>query len=164
MSRRPSASIPRWPTLRLGRASSSHSSAVSLGLSGSDALFHLLSADERRGFSEGSDSTRVALTQPPTPARKPLFSVIESAPSTQPCSRLSSTMALSQGARLGPYEILSALGAGGMGEVYKARDTRLDRTLSHWSDSDLDLRRDVEAHAAAVPPTISGIAINGRPV
>jgi Tol biopolymer transport system component len=39
-------------------------------------------------------------------------------------------MALTIGARLGPYEIQSALGAGGMGEVYMARDTRLDRTVA----------------------------------
>ena len=39
-------------------------------------------------------------------------------------------MPLTAGARLGPYEILSAIGAGGMGEVYRARDTRLKRDVA----------------------------------
>jgi Tol biopolymer transport system component/predicted Ser/Thr protein kinase len=39
-------------------------------------------------------------------------------------------MAIQPGNRLGPYEIQSAIGAGGMGEVYKARDTRLERTVA----------------------------------
>jgi eukaryotic-like serine/threonine-protein kinase len=39
-------------------------------------------------------------------------------------------MALSSGTKLGPYEIISLLGAGGMGEVYRSRDARLDRTVA----------------------------------
>ena len=39
-------------------------------------------------------------------------------------------MSLAPGARLGPYEVLSAIGAGGMGEVYRARDTRLNRDVA----------------------------------
>jgi len=39
-------------------------------------------------------------------------------------------MSLASGIKLGPYEIVAALGAGGMGEVYRARDTRLDHTLA----------------------------------
>jgi serine/threonine protein kinase len=64
-------------------------------------------------------------------------------------------MPLSPGDRLGPYEILSPLGAGGMGEVYKARDTRLDRTVAvkvlpkFIADRD-DLRARFEREARAV--------------
>jgi serine/threonine protein kinase len=39
-------------------------------------------------------------------------------------------MAFTSGTKLGPYKILAPLGAGGMREVYQARDTRLDRTIA----------------------------------
>src|SRR6202140_5423868 len=63
-------------------------------------------------------------------------------------------MPLSNGTRLGPYEVIAPLGAGGMGEVYRALDTRLDRTVavkilpSHLStDPTLRQRFDQEAKA-----------------
>jgi serine/threonine protein kinase len=65
-------------------------------------------------------------------------------------------MAILSGRRLGPYEILSAIGAGGMGEVYKARDTRLDRIVAikvlptHLADrSELRERFEHEARTIA---------------
>ncbi len=64
-------------------------------------------------------------------------------------------MALAPGVRLGPYEIVFALGAGGMGEVYKARDTRLDRTvaikvLPEHVASDPELKQRFEREAKTI--------------
>ena len=75
-------------------------------------------------------------------------------------------MAILLGKRLGPYEILSAIGAGGMGEVYRARDTRLGRMVAikilsaHLADR-AELRERFEREARAIAalnhPNICGI-------
>jgi eukaryotic-like serine/threonine-protein kinase len=65
------------------------------------------------------------------------------------------TLALSAGTRLGPYEIVAPIGAGGMGEVYKARDTRLERTValkvlsSHLAGSE-EIRQRFEREARTI--------------
>ena len=64
-------------------------------------------------------------------------------------------MALDAGTRLGPYEIVSMIGAGGMGEVYQARDTRLNRTVAiktltqQFSDN-ADVKKRFEREAQAI--------------
>src|ERR1700693_5384755 len=68
-------------------------------------------------------------------------------------------MTLTAGTRLGPHEILSLIGAGGMGEVYRARDTRLDRIVAikvlpaHLADN-AELRERFEREAR----TIAGLS------
>src|SRR5450759_2474956 len=66
-------------------------------------------------------------------------------------------MTISPGSRLGPYEVLSPIGAGGMGEVYRARDSRLLREVaikvlpaSFSNDSDRLRRFEQEAKAAGL--------------
>src|ERR1700694_1499434 len=64
-------------------------------------------------------------------------------------------MALTAGTKLGPYEIQAPIGAGGMGEVYRARDTRLDRevaikVLPANLSSDASLKQRLEREAKAV--------------
>jgi serine/threonine protein kinase len=75
-------------------------------------------------------------------------------------------MALASGARLGPYEILSAIGAGGMGEVYQAHDTKLGRQVAikvlpeaFWHDPDRLARfqREAEVLATLNHPNIAHI-------
>ena len=64
-------------------------------------------------------------------------------------------MSITPGTKLGPYEVLALVGAGGMGEVYKAKDTRLDRTVAikvlptHLADNP-DLKQRFEREARAV--------------
>ena len=69
-------------------------------------------------------------------------------------------MPLEAGTQLGPYEIISAIGAGGMGEVYKARDTRLDRTvaikvLPEHVASDPDLKQRFEREAKTISSSLN---------
>src|ERR671934_2751955 len=59
-------------------------------------------------------------------------------------------MSLQAGSRVGPYEIVAAIGAGGMGEVYRARDPRLDRSVAiKVSQEKFSERFEREARAVA---------------
>src|SRR6186713_588875 len=80
-------------------------------------------------------------------------------------------MTLAAGARLGPYEILSPLGAGGMGEVYRARDGRLNRDVAvkvlpervaEDADALARFEREAQAVAALSHPNILALHDIGR--
>src|SRR5262245_22359649 len=86
------------------------------------------------------------------------------------------TETLGSGARLGPYEIIAPLGSGGMGDVYRARDTRLSRdvaikALSAAFADDAErlgrFRREAQTLAALNHPNIASIygleEVDGRP-
>ena len=75
-------------------------------------------------------------------------------------------MAIAVGARVGPYEILTLIGSGGMGEVYRARDTTLNRdvalkVLPHEFGLDVDrlarFKREAQVLASLNHPNIAGI-------
>jgi eukaryotic-like serine/threonine-protein kinase len=75
-------------------------------------------------------------------------------------------MPLSPGVRLGPYEILGAMGAGGMGEVYRAQDSRLGRDVAvrvlseafgHDTERMIRLEREAKVLASLNHPNIAAI-------
>ena len=80
-------------------------------------------------------------------------------------------MTIAAGSRLGPYEVLGQIGAGGMGEVYRARDTKLDREvalkvlperLARDADALSRFEREAKAVAALSHPNILAIHDFGR--
>ena len=75
-------------------------------------------------------------------------------------------MALTPGTRLGPYEVLAAIGSGGMGQVYRARDTKLDRDVAlkvlpdlftHDADRLARFEREAKVLASLNHPNIAAI-------
>src|SRR5262249_26177449 len=124
----------------------------------------------RRGYALAK-VTRHATARMPTRGSSPMivigFRTFSSASSSaaalyggangQACSHYRVHVMLSPGKRLGPYEIVAPLGAGGMGEVYRARDTRLERSvaikvLPPQLAADAQLRERFDREARAISP------------
>ena len=80
-------------------------------------------------------------------------------------------MSLTAGTRLGPYELVAAIGAGGMGEVYRARDTKLGRDVAlktlpadvaHDPERLARFRREAQLLASLNHPNIATVHGSGR--
>src|SRR4029453_19288987 len=123
-----------------------------------------------RRAEEGARPARAAAEDP----LRPLTRLAEDRPQLRPAARESalpearrgSEVTLSAGTRLGPYEILAPIGAGGMGEVYRARDAKLDRDvavkvlpsqLTANADALARFEREAKAVAALSHPNILAI-------
>jgi len=107
---------------------------------------HSLSIDEVRPFVDAQERCRWLPEElPPDLIADALGDVAQAATDVR----------LKAGQKLGPYEIVAVLGAGGMGEVYRARDSRLDRTVAvkvlrpHLLQS-ADARRQFDQEARAI--------------
>ena len=77
-------------------------------------------------------------------------------------------MPLAKGTRLGPYEVLDPIGAGGMGEVYRGRDTRLDRVvaikvLASGLSTDITSRERFEREARTISSLNRALSAVGWP-
>ena len=122
-------------------------------------------------MSQTSPGGSRRISRPPREARAPLATEWSLNSSRAARNRIFPALPLLPGTRLGPYEILAPLGAGGMGEVYRARDSRLGRDVAikvlpetFAADADRLRRFEQEARAAGVlnHPNITAVYDVGR--